>query len=527
MSSKAGLKLSPNIVRYGIAVLGIIVATVARMLLTPWLGARLPFTTYFITAITVAIFLGIGPSLVSIVLGAILGTYLFILPTRLSGNSGLIQLLPYLVVTIGLSFLIKIIQDARRRAEQAAIDLVESRERLATILASIGDAVIATDLEGRVTFMNGVAQKLTGSRQEEAEGKHIGELLTIIDPDSREPAEDPVSRVLNDEALNRSARQALLISKSGAETPIEDNSTSIKGEKGKSTGVVLVFRDITQRIKVEKELRENERRFRIMADTTPVMLWLSGPDGLYNFFNQTWLDFTGRTMEQEIGYGWAENVHPDDLRRSLDSYLAALEKREAFTIEYQLRRFDGEYRWALCNGVPRYTKEGEFVGFAGSCVDIAGRKQAEEAAHSLASIVESSEDAIIGKRLDGIIVSWNAAAERIYGYTADEITGKHISILATDDYADELTNIFDTIKKGEAIPHLETVRKTKDGRVIDVALTISPIRDEAGYVTGASTIARDITNRKRAEQERSQLAMLVENERQRLDNVVANVPGVV
>src|SRR4030095_8892305 len=264
-----------------------------------------------------------------------------------------------------------------------------------------------------------------------------------------------------------------------------------------------------------------------MADTTPVMLWLSGADGLYSFFNQSWLDFTGRDMGHETGYGWAENVHPDDLRRCLDFYMAALKKREAFTIEYQLRRSDGEYRWALCNGVPRYTKEGEFVGFAGSCVDIEERKKAEEAAHSLASIVQSSEDAIIGKRIDGTIVSWNAAAERIYGFTADEIKGKNVSILTPDDRRDELSDILETIRKGEAIPHLETIRQTKEGRIIDVALTISPIHDEAGRVTGVSTIARDITHRKKAEQERAILALQVEKERHRLDNVVANVPGVV
>ncbi len=526
MSQKVSFKFSPNIVRYGLAVLGVVLATLVRQVLNPWLGARLPFTTYFITAIAIAIFLGIGPALLAMLLGGLLGTYLYILSINLPGNPGLVQLLPYVVITAGLALLIKIIQDARRRAEQAAFELAQSRERIATILASIGDAVIATDLSGRVTFMNGVAQTLIGFNELDATGRQTQELFSVIDQESQEPAEDPVKRVLQGDAVTKPARQALLVSKSGIETPIEDNSTTITSE-GKTTGVVLVFRDITQRKLVEQALREKERRFRTMADTTPVMLWLSGPDGLYNFFNQSWLDFTGRRMEEEIGYGWAENVHPDDLRRCLDTYMAALESRQSFTIEYQLRRFDGEYRWALCNGVPRYTKDGEFVGFAGSSVDIADRKKAEEAAHSLASIVESSEDAIIGKKLDGTIVSWNAAAERIYGYTASEVSGKHISILAPTDRADELTNIFETLKKGIAIPHLETVRKTKDGRVIDVALTISPIRDESRRVTGASTIARDITNRKKTEQERARLASQVENERQRLDNVVANVPGVV
>jgi len=181
----------------------------------------------------------------------------------------------------------------------------------------------------------------------------------------------------------------------------------------------------------------------------------------------------------------------------------------------------------LDSGVPRYTKEGEFIGFAGSCIDIADRKQAEDAARLLASIVESSEDAIMGKTLDGAIVSWNASAERIYGYSADEVKGKHISILSPDDRRDELTMIFEALKQGESIPHLETVRRTKDGHLLDVALTISPIRDEAGLVIGASTIARDITDHKRADHERSLMAAQIENERRRLKNVVANVPGVV
>jgi len=298
MSRKSGLRLSSNVVRYGIAVLGTVLATEVRVVLNPTLGAGLPFTTYFVTTIIVAIFLGIGPALLALVLGGLLGTYLFILPANLPGNSGPVQLIPYFVITIGLSLLIKIIQDARRRAEQAAIDLVESRERLATILASIGDAVIATDLEGRVTFMNGVAQKLIGCSDQDASGKNIHQLLTVVDPESREVVEDPVSRVLHGGVGNKPARQTLLVSPAGRETPIEDNSTSIRNENGKSTGVVLVFRDITLRKQVEHELRENERRFRTMADTTPVMLWLSGADGLYNFFNQSWLDFTGRTMEQ-------------------------------------------------------------------------------------------------------------------------------------------------------------------------------------------------------------------------------------
>lgn len=529
MSIRARLKLSPEVVRYGVAIIVVALATVIRLLLNPYLGEHLSFITYFITTIVIAIYFGLGPSLLTVFLGAALGTYLFIRPVNrlaIAEPSGLILLIPYLVLSIGLSVLIKVIQDARRRAEQTAVALAESRERLATILASIGDAVIATDLEGRVTFMNGVAQSLTGWSSTNAVGKPIQELFKFIDEESREP-ECPVTRVLREGEAVSAATHALVISKDGSEIPVEDQSTPIRNDRGKITGVVLVFRDITHRKLAEQAVRDKEERFRTMADTTPVMLWLSGADGLCSFFNQSWLDFTGRTMEQEVGYGWADNVHPDDLRRCLDTYMSCLEARKSFSVEYHLRRFDGEYRWVLNRGVPRFTKDGEFVGFAGSCIDIADRKRAEEAAHLLASIVESSEDAIIGKLLDGKIVSWNASAQRIYGYAADEVKGKDISILSPDDRRDELADIFEKLKRGESIPHLETVRTTKDGRLIDVALTISPTHDEEGHITGASTIARDITGRKRAEEERSALAAQIENERQRLNNVVANVPGVV
>lgn len=529
MSIKTGLNTSPAILRYGSALIAVALATAVRLTLSGLLGGRLPFTAYLIAAILVAIYSGLGPALLTVILGALIGTYLFVLPTstlEIAEPSASLLLIAYCGLAGVLSVVIKLVQDARRKAEQNALALAESRERLATILASIGDAVIATDLDGRVTFMNDVAQSLTEWDQREAVGKPIQELFKLVDEKSLE-SECPVARALRDGKSDGSGRPALLISRLGTEVPVEDNSSAIRNEMGKTTGVVLVFRDITQRKQAERALRDEEERFRTMADTTPVMLWLSGADGLRNFFNQSWLDFTGRTMEQEIGYGWADGIHPDDLRRCLGTYMSALEKRTGFTSEYHLRRFDGEYRWVLSSGVPRYTKEGEFTGFTGSCIDIADRKQAEEAARSLALIVESSVDAIISKRLDGSIVSWNAAAERMYGYTSEEMKGKNISVLAPDDRRDEVTEILEELKRGESIPYRETVRRTKHGRFIDVALTISPTRNESGQLTGASTIARDITDHKRLDHERGLMAAQIENERQRLNNVMANVPGVV
>lgn len=126
-------------------------------------------------------------------------------------------------------------------------------------------------------------------------------------------------------------------------------------------------------------LRESEERFRTMADTAPVLLWVSGTDGLCNFFNQVWLSFTGRTLEQEKGNGWAEGVHPDDRAGCLETYWAAFNARQPFEMEYRLRRADGEYRWIVDRAAPRFAGDGAFAGYIGSCIDITERKQTEVA----------------------------------------------------------------------------------------------------------------------------------------------------
>lgn len=127
----------------------------------------------------------------------------------------------------------------------------------------------------------------------------------------------------------------------------------------------------------QSALRESEVRFRIVADTAPVLIWMSDTTKRCTFFNKGWLDFTGRTMEQELGNGWTKGIHTEDLAHSLEVYETAFDKREPFTMEYRLRRKDGEYRWALDNGTPRFDAAGAFVGYIGSCLDIADRKQSE------------------------------------------------------------------------------------------------------------------------------------------------------
>jgi PAS domain S-box-containing protein len=143
--------------------------------------------------------------------------------------------------------------------------------------------------------------------------------------------------------------------------------------------VLVASSDITERHRAEEELRQSEERFRNMADTAPVLIWIAGPDKLCTYFNHGWLEFTGRPIEQELGKGWAEGIYSEDYARCLDIYNSAFDRREPFKMEYRLRRADGIFRWMYDCGTPRVSSTGEFLGYIGSCIDIADRKEAEEA----------------------------------------------------------------------------------------------------------------------------------------------------
>lgn len=148
------------------------------------------------------------------------------------------------------------------------------------------------------------------------------------------------------------------------------------GDAERMSGLAV---DTTERRHEQELLRESEERFRLVANTAPVMIWMAGTDKLCTYFNQPWLDFTGRPLEAELGNGWAEGVHAEDLKRCLEMYTESFDRRESFNMQYRLRRHDGEYRWLLDTGVPRFNFHGSFAGYIGSCIDITDRKLAEEA----------------------------------------------------------------------------------------------------------------------------------------------------
>jgi len=156
---------------------------------------------------------------------------------------------------------------------------------------------------------------------------------------------------------------------------------------------VNIERNNNKRKSTEARRREREEGFQLVANAAPVMIWTSGVDKLCTYVNQPWLDFTGRPFEAELGNGWSEGVHPDDLRHCLDKYTSAFDQRQSFQLEYRLRRCDGQYRWILDSGVPRLDADGSFVGYIGSAIDVTQHKLAEAALSTMSQrLIEAQEE---------------------------------------------------------------------------------------------------------------------------------------
>ncbi|MDZ4160255.1 MAG: EAL domain-containing protein [Burkholderiales bacterium] len=261
--------------------------------------------------------------------------------------------------------------------ETAQHALATSEQRLSVTLHSIGDGLIATDPRERITLMNPAAEVFTGWTLPQAMGRSIEEVFRIENAMTGQPTEIPIKRVLTEGTVLGLANHTVLIAKDGTRRHIADSAAPIRNAQGNIEGVVLVFHDETERHRMRLALADSEQHFRNLANSGQALIWTSGLDKKCNYFNVPWLKFTGRRLEQEMGDGWVEGVHPEDLDRCMVTYVQAFDARQPFAMEYRLRHASGEYRWILDQGNPRFDSQGHFLGYVGHCLDLTQVKQAE------------------------------------------------------------------------------------------------------------------------------------------------------
>jgi PAS domain S-box-containing protein len=255
----------------------------------------------------------------------------------------------------------------RRRARSAEQELDATQQSYRLLTEQAAEGVFLVDRDDRFLLVNIRLCEMLGYTKEEMLQ------LTVLDTcltEEREDARLQLERTLCGETIRfeRHMRR-----KDGTAIPVEASVVRLSDHSAQG-----IIRDITERKRTEAALRESEERFRNVADSAPVMIWVAGTDRVLTFFNKTWLDFVGRTMDQELDNGWTTSVHPDDLDHCFASYSSAFEIRETFHIEARLRRADGEYRWVLCTGVPRFAPDGIFEGYIGSDIDITDLKRAQQ-----------------------------------------------------------------------------------------------------------------------------------------------------
>jgi len=379
----------------------------------------------------------------------------------------------------------------RKASEENAIGLRASERRFRALLENSWIGITMLSAEATILYINQSVTRILGFGVEELVGQNA---FTVIHPDDVQSVREAFAR------LSKSPGSSVIIEyrsrhRDGSWRWIEAIGTNLLAEPGVNA-IVCNYQDITRRRQVEEAVVESEERFRVALKTSPVVLFNQDRDLRY-----TWIynPSRGYSVDEVEGKTDAELLSAEDAERLTRIKRRVIETGTSAREEVELTSGGIRNVYDL-NIEPMLDPLGKISGITCVALDITERKRAEERIRELGAIVESSDDAIFGRTLDGLITSWNKGAEKIYGYAENEVIGQPVSILVPVDRQDEAPEILGRVAQGESISHYETVRRRKDGQEIHVSLTISPIRNWEGRIVGASAIARDITERKRIDE---------------------------
>ncbi|HMS58639.1 MAG TPA: PAS domain S-box protein [Tepidiformaceae bacterium] len=347
--------------------------------------------------------------------------------------------------------------------------------------------------DGGLMFANRAARQLAGT---EIEPRADGFVPEVVHPD--------------DAAIFRATRRAAGDEPYALELRLRDRAGAYRwhlwhaGPMSPTRRIGLAI-DIRDRVLAQEALERAEERSRVLGETLPLVVWAADADGRCTYTNRHWREFTG--LEGEAALDWSAAMHPDDVEPCLAAFAESLAKGEPFEFEYRIRHHDGEYCWHLGRATPWRDASGAILGWFGGASDIHSQREAARVAGRLAALVESTSDAVIGMTLDGRIESWNAAAERTYGYTPAEVLGRPFTeVVRTEG---DTAAGFAAVAAGAAI-HLQTVDYRKDGTPVRVEVNLSPVLSN-GEVTGCSAIVRDVTDLRRQQEAEARLAAIVDS----------------
>ena len=373
------------------------------------------------------------------------------------------------------------------------IQFSEIAARLSAIVDSSDDAIISNAFDGTITSWNDGAAKIFGYTHAEA----VNENISIIIPEELRSEEDEiVCRVKNGERIKH--YETTRKTKYGDRIHISLAISAIKDGDGNITGISKIARDISE----EKLADLKQAMLASIIDSSDDAIISKTLDGIITSWNNAACKMFGYTEEEALGKHISIIIPPERLHEE-EMIIANVRKGIKVDHMVTVRVAKNKKKVNISLTVsPIKDKAGNIIGASKIARDISEQKLAEERQATLAAIVSSSDDAIISKTLFGIITSWNDAATKLFGYTQDEAIGKHISFIIPPDRMDEEVMIIEHIREGKKIKHFETVRIAKDGRELNLSLTVSPVRNKDGKIIGASKIARDITERLEVERQR-------------------------